>query len=446
MSKAVWTKFITDNEGAVAEGASVTVFLSDGITPATIYSDPAGTSKANPFLTPSGGKAEFYADPGIYVIQASKDGKTATWNNEEIGHARRDLDLSDIESASEARNNLGLSPAATTPITDTPTDSTPGKLLKVGDSPQILLFDPLRKSVEDASGGRQTVIYTAKDQPSYMYVLPRFNMEDIPGWTAGTGTHPAFIANGVVQSEIFIGVYQGAEVNGEAVSQPGLYPRVSINYDQARALCQANGAGHDLIGAWDWAAIALWCMANGYQPTGNTNYGRHHNNRFETGIVPNGATLGSDSTGATNTQCGSGPVAWRHDNTPAGIGDLVGNVWEWMAGLKIIDGVAYLAADNGDYTEAQYTNTGFSMPAAVATPFSSLATTAPDIIKQALLMPNGVIDPAGSVWTSLSGERLPVRGGNRSLASAAGLAALGLDFTRTSASSVIGFRPRFRNP
>lgn len=123
MSKAVWTKFITDNAGAVVEGASVTVFLSDGITPATIYSDPAGSAKVNPFLTPAGGKAEFYADPGIYVIQASKDGKTATWNNEEIGHARRDLDLSDLDSAATARTNLGLKSAAVADIIGTVSQS-----------------------------------------------------------------------------------------------------------------------------------------------------------------------------------------------------------------------------------------------------------------------------------------------------------------------------------
>lgn len=133
MTKAVWTKFITDNAGAVVEGASVTVFLSDGITPAEIFSDPAGSAKANPFLTPAGGKAEFYADPGIYVIQASKDGKTATWNNEEIGHARRDLDLLDLGSAATARTNLGLGTAATKNVTTTATDTTAGSLLKVGD-------------------------------------------------------------------------------------------------------------------------------------------------------------------------------------------------------------------------------------------------------------------------------------------------------------------------
>jgi hypothetical protein len=28
------------------------------------------------------------------------------------------------------------------------------------------------------------------------------------------------------------------------------------------------------------------------------------------------------------TLAGSGPLSWRHDNTLAGIADLVGNVWE----------------------------------------------------------------------------------------------------------------------
>ena len=307
----------------------------------------------------------------------------------------------------------------------------------------IIIKDTLRASVEAASGGRQTIIYTAKGQPSWMYVLPKFNMEDIPGWTAGTGTHPAFIANGVEQSEIMVGVYQAAEIDGEAVSQPGLYPRVNINYDQARTLCQANGAGHDLMGIWDWAAIALWCMANGFQPRGNTNFGRHHDNKWETGIIPDGATLGSDATGVTNIRTGSGPNSWNHDNSPGGIADLVGNVWEWLYGMKILDGVVQLAPDNGDYTEAQYTNTAFTLPSNRT--WSTIdATGAPDSLKQALIVPNGVADPAGRLYTNLTGERLPLRGSDRGNTSHSGLAAVYLSHTRGNVSSGIGFRPSYR--
>lgn len=141
-------------------------------------------------------------------------------------------------------------------------------------SPSILIVDQLRRSVEVATGGRQTVLYTAKGQPSHMYVFPRFNCEDIaPGGELGTGTHPAFLFNGVAAQEIFVGAHLASEVAGEAVSRPFVDPRTSLNFDQSRALCQANGSGWDLMSNLDWAAIALWCMANGYEPLGNTNWG-----------------------------------------------------------------------------------------------------------------------------------------------------------------------------
>ena len=133
MAKASWTDGVSDSvTGAAVSGASVTVFESDGITPATIYSDGAGTAKTNPFLSESNGKVSFYADPGIYVIQASKDGQTFTWSDEEIGMARRDNDLSDLDSAAVARSNLGLGSAATSDKTDSPTDTTAGRLLQTG--------------------------------------------------------------------------------------------------------------------------------------------------------------------------------------------------------------------------------------------------------------------------------------------------------------------------
>ncbi|RAZ53480.1 hypothetical protein DK853_46110, partial [Klebsiella oxytoca] len=38
------------------------------------------------------------------------------------------------------------------------------------------------------------------------------------------------------------------------------------------------------------------------------------------------------------TATGSGPVTWNHDHSPAGIADLCGNVWEWVAGFRLLDG------------------------------------------------------------------------------------------------------------
>jgi len=310
----------------------------------------------------------------------------------------------------------------------------------------IYIPDTHRRAVEAATGGHCTVIYTAKGQPSYFHVIPKFNCEDIaPGGELGTGVHPAFKFGNDEPAEIFIGMYEMAEVNGEGVSQPMMPPRVSIRWTGSRSLIQACGPGFDMMTVWDWAAVALWSKANGFDVRGNTQYGRHHNNRWETGrrqdeLAP--GDTGGDALG--NTLTGSGPNAWRHNNAPDGIADMVGNVWEWLLGSKTIDGRVYLAPDNDIGAESTWLDTGFD-PVAV-NPWSSMDTTGANIaLKQALVAPNGALDPDGRFYINADGERFPIRGGARRGGSDSGAAALNFYYTRTSASTVIGSRPRFRN-
>jgi hypothetical protein len=211
-------------------------------------------------------------------------------------------------------------------------DGTTGKVIKdTGLTPTIIVKDARREAVEAASGGAMTVLYDDLNQPSYMVIIPKFNVADIDA-TYGTGVHPAFIVNGVQKPEIFIGAYQAKIYDSRACSIPHVDPTTSINFDNAKAACVAKGAGWHLMTNWEWAAVALWCLKNGFQPRGNTNYGRSHEATYETGTRVDNVAPGTTS-GTGRTLTGSGPASWRHNNTFTGITDLVGNISEWVDGL-----------------------------------------------------------------------------------------------------------------
>ena len=319
----------------------------------------------------------------------------------------------------------------------------------------ILVKDEMRAQIEKESGGRQTVLYTAKGQPAYMNVIPALNCEDL-GPEFGTGRHPAFIVNGKEVSEIFIATYQAVIRDGEALSLPGEDPAVGIDFDQARAACIACGSGWHLMSNWEWAAIALWCIKNGFgQLRGNTDFGKSHATPGEAGMI----------TQYGRTLTGSGPDAWRHDGTPYGIADLVGNVWEWVDGLKLASGRIIMPADNSfTMPEADWPDTGARIDIVdAALQFSDEITerdygselfakigakggyTPQASLNRALLCPVPGQDLPGRFWADNSEESevLPVRGGYWHDAGYAGLAALVLGCGRSDRGSGLGFRPAF---
>lgn len=53
---------------------------------------------------------------------------------------------------------------------------------------------------------------------------------------------------------------------------------------------------------------------------------------------------GYHNTGRTLT--GSGPASWYHDGTPFGVDSLNGNVWEWVGGLRVMNGEIQIIPDN----------------------------------------------------------------------------------------------------
>lgn len=351
----------------------------------------------------------------------------------------------------------------------------------------ILVKDSLRQSVEIASGGEQTVLYTAKGQPTYMNIIKKFDMSTID--PSLSGTHPAFIVNGVEKPEIFIGTYQGRIIGGELLSLPNVEPTYSTNYTDFLTAARANGSGHHLITNAEWSAVALQCFKDNKQPMGNSYYGRSSENPLLIGRRADGLNPG-DTSGSARTLTGSGPVEWRHNGKENGIADLSGNVWEWNSGMRIFNGEIQVIADNNaanhtidlgatstqwkaingetgnlvtpdgtgttvgtikyaDGGTADYTINGTSFGGirnlSTTKPVTAVALARLKALCLCPLVEDTALFNSDSFSKMMTGERLPLRGGSWSNAASAGVFTLLLNSTRSGSSSAIGARPAFVN-
>ena len=334
-------------------------------------------------------------------------------------------------------------------------------------------FDAMKLAVE-SSMPNNTVLFDNKGMPSVMVRIPKFKMSDVITGAPDT-THPAFIVNGVEKNEIFISKYQNIVVDDRAYSLAMQDPKTSVNFDQAKVYCENKGEGWHLLTNAEWAAIALWSKKNGTMPRGNNNYGADHSASHERGTQ---VSLDGARTGRVAT--GSGPVTWSHDGTNAGIFDLNGNVYEWTAGMRLVDGEIQIIADNnaavtginqtaasslwkaiaadgslvapGTAGSLKYDNPSkivkvLTSATAANVAFESLTAeagiTIPTILKALALAPLDADHGGDRLYTDGTGERVPFRGGNWNNTSNAGVFMLYLNGPRTYSRSYIGFRSAF---
>ena len=340
-------------------------------------------------------------------------------------------------------------------------------------SASAAVLDAERRSLERATGGKQTIIYDAAGNANAMFVLPRFRYEDL-GMTAamGSGDVTAFdFGSGSIKGEIFFGAYLAS--GSGAVSAPRQDPSVSLNHTAARNACSEKGAGWHLMTAHEWAAIALWCMANGYEPIGNTNRGCSHAKAWKVGDRADNRAPG-DAAGQARTLTGSMGSEATHTRTLGGIADLVGNVSEWQDGFLLQDGRFKLSSHNTQ-AEVDWAFADAFLDASTPTGGSVILSNAVNnrlgaigdnnivgnsanverramtksgsyvsnqAMKRLLLEPANAL-PQGRIYIRNFGERLPFRGGAYATGADAGLAALNLNNSRVSTYTNIGFRPAF---
>lgn len=299
------------------------------------------------------------------------------------------------------------------------------------------------------------------NKPSMMVRVPKFKVSDVlPG--GRDIVHPAFIVNGIEVPEIYISKHQNIIVNDRAYSLPFQKPAVNLTFDEAIKACENKGAGWHLMTNAEWAAIALWCQKNGIFPRGNNDCGSDYEHQDETGIVFDGYKV----------LTGSGPATWAHDHTPDGIFDLNGNVWEWVGGLRLLNGEIQIVPDNNaaqhldqssnsnewkpivlDGKTVKYSETDSGLMLTTHKSFGNWSgccfakletdIEAPDILKELALYPASETDRTDYFWTGLRGERLPLRGGHWYSSSSAGVFSLYLHLPRSSSSNGLGFRSAF---
>lgn len=232
------------------------------------------------------------------------------------------------------------------------------------------------------------ILYDDKGMPSIMVKIPKQTYAQL-GMGESTAVHPAFIVNGHEVDAIWISKYQNIVKNGRAYSLPNQDPAASLNLEAAIGYCAAKGAGWHLTTRMELGLLVQWCEKNGFIPKGNNNYGKHSTeNNYK--AIPTYISGGQTCRVAT----GTGPLSWYHDNSPAGIADLCGNVWEWMGGIRSVYGELQILANN---------NGADSSHSQLAGGLEWMAIKADD---GSLITPNGTGTTEGSVKMDFISSKL----------------------------------------
>lgn len=279
-----------------------------------------------------------------------------------------------------------------------------------------------------------------------------------------------------VVDAIYISKYPNKVIDGRAYSLPMVDPTVNIDFDEAVQACRAKGSGWHLMTAVEWEYLLNESRQQDTLPHGNTDFGKDYYHEDEQG--------NNEGCEYGRTLTGSGPATWNHDHTIYGVSDLNGNVWEWLAGLRIVNGILQYIPNNdaaldtcdlsADSREWQQIITDKFSKSAVRVNVEHGEITItdkaadknykpdydgvriedlmvelseiPQALKDLGIVPEMRADSEGKtcVWfDATEGEYLPIRGSAFSHTSHSGPSALSLYNVRSHSNDHVGFRSAF---
>lgn len=276
-----------------------------------------------------------------------------------------------------------------------------------------------------------------------------------------------------VADAIYISKYPNVVIDGRAYSLPMVDPTVRIDFDRAVEVCRAKGSGWHLMTVVEGEYLLNESRAKGTMPHGNTDCGKDYYHPDEKGS--------RKGCGFCRTLTGSGPATWNHDHTIYGVSDLNGNVWEWQAGLRMVNGILEHIPNNDAALDTCDLSIGSKEWLQIKTSRGPVRADVenediaivdlpeheeyepdhdgvriedltvelseiPQALRDLGIVPENRADSEGKthVWfNATAGEWLSARGSAFSSASGSGQSALQLDCPRSYSSDAVGFRSAF---
>lgn len=237
---------------------------------------------------------------------------------------------------------------------------------------------------------------------------------------AGFEIFPAFVLDSVEKDQFWYGKYQASESGGKLQSIAGVLPKVSISLTQSLAMAEARNVG------------------------GVEGFRLHH---YDMWLAVQWLYLVENATMDSQTKTGQGRVSASSaanvdasdvaQATYRGMVGLWGNVYQWMDGVRTLNGVM----ERRSYT-GSWISTGQAVPnsGAVHYPLTFRSTAPDEFVADTFLTSNSGATLPDYVYWRNGGEYYPCVGGVWNQAADAGLWYVGCGHAASFASSHIGAR------